>query len=285
MALKKQKTAADSLAVRVDEIKQAALLQHTKAEMKELQLSLFDVAPWSDDQRAMPNVFARSALFTIRNKTAPRAVRQGAVIFHAGKDSALTYTGIELRAEDDELVWQQVMEYAKRAPLGEAVSFTLYELCTDVGWSINGRYYKKAEECLLRLKATAITATSERLGRLEAVSMIRDFQMVGRGTKASRCQVVIDEKIVVVFAGQHYSKFQWAKYLELSPTARRMFDYFATHREPFPLKLEAFRLVCGSDSERTKKWREQTNKACQEMSDSGLVKAAWVHEDSIYCER
>ena len=285
MPPKKAKTALESVTATIDGIKQRALLQYTQEEMEAQQMSLFDVAPWSDDQRAMPNVFARSALFTIRNKTAKREVRQGAVIFHAGKDSTLTYTGIELRAEDDELVWQQVMEYAKRQPVGQPVEFTLYELCTDLNWSINGRYYKKAEHCLLRLKATAITATSERLGRLEAMSMIREFQIVARSTKASRCQVLIDPKIVMVFAGQHYSKFQWNKYVELSPTARRMFDYFATHRDPFPLKMEAFRLICGSDSDRPKKWREQTNKACQELTESGLVKTTFVAEDTIHCER
>nr|WP_274944948.1 plasmid replication initiator TrfA [Salmonella enterica] len=28
----------------------------------------------------------------------------------------ITYTGLELRADDDELVWQQVLEYAKGNP-------------------------------------------------------------------------------------------------------------------------------------------------------------------------
>ena len=102
MPPKKAKTAVESVTATIDGIKQRALLQYTQKAMEAQQISLFDVAPWSDDQRAMPNVFARSALFTIRNKTAKREVRQGAVIFHAGKDSTLTYTGIELRADDDE---------------------------------------------------------------------------------------------------------------------------------------------------------------------------------------
>ena len=115
--------------------------------------------------------------------------------------------------------------------------------------------------------------------------IIHRFRVLDRGKKNSRCQVEIDEKMVVLFAGDHYSKFVWEKYRDLSPTARRMFDYFVSHREPYPMKLETFRLMCGSDSNRLKKWTEQTNKACQELSRSGLVKSSWVVGDLIYCER
>ena len=281
----KRKTAVEKTADKVSEVKQAALLKHTKEQIKAMQLSLFDLAPWGDDMRAMPNDLARAALFTTRNKKTPREVRQQHVIFHVNKDVLITYTGIELRADDDELVWQQVLEYAKRSPVGTPVSFTFYELCTDLGWPINGRYYDKAEECLTRLQATAMQFSSGRIGRLESVSLIHRFRVLDRGKKTSRCQVEIDEEMVVLFAGDHYSKFVWEKYRDLSPTARRMFDYFVSHREPFPMKLETFRLMCGSDSDRVKKWTEQTNKACEELNKSGLVKTSWVAGDLIYCER
>lgn len=281
----KRKTAVEKTADKVSEVKQAALLKHTKEQIKAMQLSLFDLAPWGDDMRAMPNDLARAALFTTRNKKTPREVRQQHVIFHVNKNVLITYTGIELRADDDELVWQQVLEYAKRSPVGTPVSFTFYELCTDLGWPINGRYYDKAEECLTRLQATAMQFSSGRIGRLESVSLIHRFRVLDRGKKTSRCQVEIDEEMVVLFAGDHYSKFVWEKYRELSPTARRMFDYFVSHKEPFPLKLETFRLMCGSDSARLKKWREQTGQACEELSQSGLIKLSWVQGDSIYCQR
>ncbi|TWI43927.1 TrfA protein [Pseudomonas duriflava] len=39
-------------------------------------LTLFDVAPWDDDQRAMPNDILRSSLFNARNHTVPRGMYQ-----------------------------------------------------------------------------------------------------------------------------------------------------------------------------------------------------------------
>ncbi|KGR62610.1 transcriptional regulator [Xanthomonas vasicola] len=281
----KRKTATESLSKQVSEAKQAALLKHTKQQIRDMQLTLFDIAPWPDTMRAMPNDTARSALFTTRNKKTPRDALQNKVIFHVNKDVKITYTGVELRADDDELVWQQVLEYAKRTPIGEPITFTFYELCQDLGWSINGRYYTKAEQCLSRLQATAMGFTSERVGHLESVSLLHRFRVLDRGKKTSRCQVLIDEEIVVLFAGEHYTKFIWEKYRKLSPTARRMFDYFSTHREPYPLKLETFRLMCGSDSTRVKKWREQVGEACGELHESGLVETAWVNNDLVHCKR
>lgn len=281
----KKRTAGGELAEKVSEAKQTALLKHTKQQIKDMQLSLFDLAPWPDHMRALPNDFGRSAIFTVRNKKVPRAALQGQSIYHVNKDVEITYTGIELRADDDELVFAQVLEYAKRTPLGEPVSFTFYELCQDLDWSINGRYYTRAEECLTRLQASAMQFSSQRIGRLESVSLIRRFRVLDRGKRTSRCQVEIDAEIVVLFAGDHYTKFVWEKYRKLSPTARRMFDYFATHKEPYPLKLETFRLMCGSDSTRPKKWREQVGEACDELRENGLVESAWVNDDLVHCKR
>jgi len=260
-------------------------LKDAKAKIKKQQLSLFELAPWADSLRAMPNDLARSALFTVRNKSIPRVVRQSHSIFVLSRGVEITYTGIELRAGDDELVWLQVLEYAKHTPAGTPITFTFYRLCKDLGWAINGRYYAKAEECLTRLQATALQFISDRIGQLDSISLIHRFRVLGRGTKDSRCQVAMDDDMVMLFAGKYYSKFEWEKYRSLSPTARRMFDYFVSHSEPFPMLLESFRLLCGSDSERPRKWTEQTNKACEELTRSGLVKKAWVTAGRVSCDR
>ncbi|EHQ8966701.1 replication initiator protein A [Escherichia coli] len=272
----------------LEQLKKAAQAQRAKSVEKRNssnQLSLFDIAPWPDSMRALPNDYARSALFTVKNKRQPREALQKKEIFHINKDVRITYTGLELRAEDDELVWQQVLEYAKRKPMGEPITFTFYELCQDLGWSYNGRYIEKAEECLTRLQATAMQFISERVGQLESVSLIGRFRVLDRGKRSSRCEVIIDKEIVLLFAGEHYSKFVWEKYRKLSPTARRLFDYFGSHREPYPMKLDTFKMMCGSESDRLKKWREQVNKACAELKDSGLIHSAWIDKDRIHCKR
>ncbi len=96
--------------------------------------------------RALPNDYARSALFTVKNKRQPREALQKKEIYHINKDIRITYTGLELRADDDELVWQQVLEYAKRKPIGAPITFSFYELCQDLGWSYNGTVTSKRQK-------------------------------------------------------------------------------------------------------------------------------------------
>nr|WCS70292.1 hypothetical protein [Salmonella enterica subsp. enterica serovar Rissen] len=58
---------------------------------------------------------------------------------------------------------------------------------------------------------------SDRVGQLESVSLIGRFRVIERGTRSSRCEVMIDKEMVLLFAGDHYSKFVWEKYRKLSP--------------------------------------------------------------------
>ena len=223
MATRPGKTATASLANTVEQAQDAALLKHTKEQIKSLQLSLFDIAPWPDHMRGMPNDFGRTALFTARNKRTPRADLKDEVIFSVMKDVQITYTGAELRNYDDELVWLQVMEYAKRVPIDQPATFTFYELCGALDWPINKQYYQRIEDSLTRLSATTLKFSSRRVGKI-GVSLIRKFGFVEQTEKRkSRCWVLLEEEILLLFAGEHYAKFVWEKYRKLSGIARRMF--------------------------------------------------------------
>ena len=276
---RKEKTSG--LAATVEAMQRRALVKgRDKKTDDSVQLPL-----WPAEMRAVPNDYARSALFTVRNKKTPRAAMMSHEIFHVNQEVQISFTGIELRADDDELVWQQVLEYAKHFPLGTPIPFTMYQLCMDLGWPINGRYYKRAEECLDRLQASAIKFVSKRIGRLDSLSMIKRYRMVGLGSRGAHCEVEIDEEMVYLFAGHHYTQVVWSKYRKLSPISRRLFDYMASHKEPYPLALETFNRMCASLCSRPKKWAEMVREACDELKQAGLVEAAWVHEGMILSQR
>ncbi|MCV5427658.1 plasmid replication initiator TrfA, partial [Escherichia coli] len=58
----------------LEKLKKAALDQRSRMANEgqtEKQLTLFDIAPWPDSMRALPNDYARSALFTVKNKRQP----------------------------------------------------------------------------------------------------------------------------------------------------------------------------------------------------------------------
>ena len=96
-----------------------------------------------DDLRHIPNDYARSSLFTARNRCEPRKTLTHEKLFHYNEHVSILYTGIELRAEDDELVWLQILKYGQSVPLGESFDFSVKDLVLDVDWAKNGRNYEK----------------------------------------------------------------------------------------------------------------------------------------------
>lgn len=274
-------TAAAELEPKLDKLQREAFLRSKGIDPRgPLQLEI-----WPDEVREIPNDYARSAIFTIRNKLEKRVHMEGAVIFHVEKAVKVTYTGLELRADDDELVWQQILDYAKRYPLGEPVEFNLHQLCKDLMWSVNARNYDRARACISRLKANEVKVENERIGRGVALSLIREYEFAGDGNRGTKYKVWIHPNLIMLFAGKTSTRLAWDKYRQLKPISRRLYDYLASHKQPFPLRLDTFYKLCASTTESTRKWRSMVKGACQELVDGGLVKKAWVDGDCVYCER
>lgn len=255
-----------------------------------LQLDLlFDAVFKNDKNRFIPNDYARSALFSARNKTAPRTTFQGHNLFHLheGQGVSIAYTGIELRAEDDELVWLQIMHYAKTVPLGEPFDFSIKDLVRDIGWPKNGQYYDKARECISRLKANEVFLRNNKAyGESGAISLIDKYLVVNdqRG-KPSAYRVWIHANMILLFAGNTFTAHNWEVYRKLSPVARRLADYIESHKTPFPLSLLKFREMCSSNDQSTTSWRQTVRRACLEVVTHGIANFAELESDQIHILR
>lgn len=252
----------------------------------ENQLSFFEHGIiWKDDERVIPNDVARSSIFTTRGKQKAREHYQNKEIFITSKDVVITYTGQELRAEDDEIVWLQLLHYLRdNANQNECINFTLYQLCKDLGWHINGAYYKKAESCLTRLQACALQIASPRHEKLESFSLVRRFSIEKYKTNQALCKVSFEPEITKLFVNRYYSRMEWAIYKDLKPISRRLFDYLSSHKEPFPLRLEVFKNICGSDTTRMSKWKEQVQASIIQIQTLVPINI-YIHEKHIHFKK
>lgn len=127
---------ADEVKTRLAERKSAQVDKKISTSPIVLQLPL-----WAEALRCLPNEIAHSALFNAKNRRQPREYLENCEIAVIG-DGRITFTGRELR-QDDETVWLQLVHLAKERPLGNLVEFTPYSLCKAIGWSIDGRSYKR----------------------------------------------------------------------------------------------------------------------------------------------
>jgi TrfA protein len=229
-----------------------------------------------EDLRHIPNDYARSSLFSARNKRQPRVSMMRQELFHYNAYITLVYSGFELRAEDDELVWLQLLSYAQKSPLGEEFEFELKTLVSDIGWSKSGRNYDRARECITRLKASEVLAqNSKAYGTSGAISLIAKYAFVNDGEgKPTKYKVSMDTNLMVLFAGNTFTSHKWERYRKLSPVARRLADYVESHKHPHPLDLNTFNKLCGSSNISRTSWRQTVRKACKELTDENIATLA-----------
>jgi hypothetical protein len=251
----------------------------------QFQLDLFECVADRDDLRHIPNDYARSSLFTARNKKESRKTLMHEKLFHYNEFVSILYTGIELRAEDDEIVWLQILKYGKSVPLGEPFEFSVKDLVRDVNWSKSGRNYDRVRECISRLKANEVLALNTKAyGKSGSISLIQNYTAVNDSEgKPTQYRIWIDPNLIVLFAGNTFTNHNWEIYRDLSPVARRLTDYIESHKHPFPLSLEKFRQMCGSTDAKTFSWRQTVKKACAEVQNAGIAESAFLAKDDKIC--
>jgi len=249
------------------------------------QLDLFESIAERNDLRHIPNDYARSSLFTARNKKAPRKSLVHEKLFHYNEHVSILYTGIELRAEDDEIVWLQILNYGKAVSLGEPFEFSVKDLVRDVNWSKSGRNYDRVRECISRLKANEVLALNNKAyGKSGAISLIQKYEVINDADgRPTQYRVWINPNLILLFAGNTFTSHNWEVYRDLSPVARRLADYIESHKHPFPLSLEKFRQMCGSIDAKTFSWRQTVRKACSEVQTAGVADTAFLAKDDKIC--
>lgn len=238
------------------------------------------------DLRHIPNDYARSSIFTARNKRQPRRMLINERLFHYNQHISILYSGQELRAEDDEIVWLQILKYGEDVPLGKPFEFSVKGLVRDVGWSKNGHNYDRARLCITRLKANEVLALNEKAyGKSGAFSLIQSYIAINDAKgKPTQYRVEIAPDLIMLFAGNNFTSHSWKAYRNLSPVARRLADHIESHKSPYPLSIETFRQMCGSTDNNTRSWRQTVKRACAEIQGATIANKVDLDQDKIWVD-
>jgi len=242
--------------------------------------ALVQLPLWPNGVRGIPNAIARSALFNVAS------LRKGERKHYKQRDIAalggicITYTGEELR-QDDEDVFLQILHLARTHDLGTEVEFTGHSLMTSLMWSLNSPSKKRLVDCLHRLTATSLAiSVTGRDGLREgyAGSLVRSFSWKDESTgKALRKWVVLLEpKIAALFDPACYSRLDWELRLALPPLAKFMHTFYHTHAMPFPYKVENLHRLTDSDAKSMRHFREDLKKALGLLVERGFLLTAVI---------
>lgn len=234
---------------------------------------------WPESYRALPNEILRSALFNCRNRNLPRMFMKEVEIAVIG-DGQVIYRGEELR-QDDELVWMHLMHLIKKSPLGECVEFTPYSFIKALGWPIKGQSYERLRNCLSRMQATALRIQSKRLHSFVSISLIQKFMSRNeRNENLTRWQVWVGKEMQLLFDEEFLTKVMWDTRRSLPDgIASKLFGYWASHRKPYPVKVETLLKLCGSGMQ-AKHFKAELKRALELLKKSGFLEA-WDLKDEL----
>lgn len=245
------------------------------------------LAPTPNGKRSMPNDIARSSLFVAKAKDSTRAIIKRQTMFHLHKDISIIYTGEELRADDDELVWMEILNTSQTVKLGDPFEFNIVDLIKSIGWSRNGHYYDKVRQCLSRLKATEVLFNNaKKYGVSGSFSLIQRYDVINNDQAVpTHYRMYLDPEIVFLFVSKNYSLHEWDVYRKLSPVARRLADYTQSHKTPNPLDITDFHALCGSENKNLRSWSQRVKKAIGELSEAGIIANGSINSNRIYLLR
>jgi hypothetical protein len=263
--------------------------KNPESESFEEMLARFSRMPkylpdWQDEQRAMPNEILRSALFNCRNRNQSRLYMKDVEVAMIG-DGRVIYRGEELR-QDDELVWLHLMHLAKRLPLGDCVEFTPYAFVKALRWPIKGQSYERLRTILSRMQATAIRIQSRRLGCFVSVSLITRFRSRNdQNENLSRWQVSVGEEMRLLFDREFLTRINWEIRTSLPDgIASKLLGYYASHRQPFPVKIETLRKLCGSEMT-IKHFKTELKKSLGLLQKIGFLENWEFRDDLVAVKR
>jgi len=246
---------------------------------------IFQLPLWAEALRCLPNEIAHSALFNAKNRRQPRLYLKQAEIAVIG-DGRITFTGEELR-QDDETVWLQLVHLAKERPLGNLVEFTPYSLCKAIGWSIDGRSYKRLRQCLNRMQATALSIYSKRLQSGISLSMIPMFRWQDEaGNALAQYQIKVAQELVALFGENHYTRLEMEQRKALPDgIATWLHSYYASHSKPYPVKLGTLKFGAGLGAMCDFETKRNIRRALCELKDVGFLESFKIVGELVHVIR
>mgnify|MGYP000916708156 CR=1 FL=1 len=235
-----------SLASRIQATADRQKVANREKKKQELLLNS-QLTLWVEAVRGVPNELLRTALFSARNRKTPRRNLRSANLAVIG-DGEIIFTGQELR-QDDETVWLQLMHLARENGLASKFEFTPHSFCKSIGWPTTGQSYDRLDECMIRLQATSLRIRSKRLGDAISMSMLPVFTSNRKRASEDFARPWIaglHSDLVLLFSDFQYTRIDWQRRLELPEgLATWLHAYYASHRDPFPVRVETLWLGSG----------------------------------------
>lgn len=243
------------------------------------QLSLKLTPGWSEDKRGMSKSLARSALFSVRDKRLARE-RYDNAIMATLEGVEIRYSGEELR-QDDHDVFMQMCHLARDEKIGEEVNITGAQALDGLGWGRSNDAYDRLRACYKRMLEGTVYVTASRNKAMVRLYGAHLFATVGAEVEnvtsidslGARWTIKLNAELANIINGSEMTLIKWAADQKMSPLAKFLHRFFATHEKPFEYKAETLHRLCGSKQANMATFRQNLKRALNEVQEAGYIKS------------
>jgi len=238
---------------------------------------------WPEPVRAVPNGFLRSALFG--------AIARGKRRYIDGEKLA-ALDGIEIRYSGQRLdqgdldVWESILHAVRLQELGSQCRVTSYALLKLMGKTDTGKNRATLQSRITRLVANAVTVKQ---GRYTYIGSLIRFAVKDEETQV--WVIELDEKMSPLFAADQFTQIEWAVRHELDgkPLAQWLHGFYASHANPFPIKVETLLKLSGSENSNPRSAQQTLRKALDAVTEASAKHGEQftyeIRRDLVHVER
>lgn len=221
-------------------------LQSRRRQQEEIALlQQLELPLWLDHQRGVPNGLLRSALFGAVARGQQAYMQRERIASLEGTE--IIYTGLRL-SQDHLSVWECLVHIAKAQQLGDKCVVSTYQVLKLLGKKDTGGNRQVLYKRLAELQATAIEVQQGRY--TYTGSLVSEAY---RDDGAGRIVISLHPRIVALYQSDQFTKVNWDIRQTLKrPLAKWLHGFYATHRNPLPMKVATLHRLCGSEAKSLK---------------------------------
>lgn len=251
-------------------------LKKLNNEQKSLAAPMQQILPdIFEGKRAIPNPLLRSALFGLVKK-GKRALVKDEHIFSMSQYEIM-FSGEQLDQNDLE-VWDTLIFIAKKNGVDNSLRISMYELCKILKLSPTNTSYEALSKRIQRLQfgQVKITLKNKEYGG----SLINDYYVDRDGD--GKIVIEYNKKLAQLFIDNDFTYISADIRHLLGDTqlAKWIYNFYESHKDPFPLQIEYLQKLCRSESE-TKEFKRMLKSALEVVRNAYITvnnQSKWTYE-------
>jgi hypothetical protein len=220
---------------------------------------------WPEPARGVPNSALRGALFAAIQGKDRRYMKRELLAVQQGMQ--IRFTGMQLDQSDLD-VWELALHLARLHPLGSRCEFTVHGFLKALGRSTGKPMHEWLKDVFARLAGAVVEITHN--SKTYFGSLIEGGV---RDENTGLYIVNLNPELVRLYGAGMWTGIDWEqrKALGRKPLAQWLHGFYASHAQPFPLKIETLHELSGSRNASLRDFRRRLKTALNELRAVGAI--------------